>query len=98
MAQTNVGNTTGQANDYPVDMNAGAATDDTQRIILAIDSPGAKWPVATTVVDVSLASSATSAELLAANTARVGLTLTNTDANAVYPGDARQLLVVDRAE
>lgn len=34
--------------------------------------------------DVSLASSATSAQLLAANTSRRGLMLTNTDANAVY--------------
>jgi hypothetical protein len=41
-------------------------------------------PRATTVVDVSLASAATSAQLLAANTARIGLHLTNTDANAVY--------------
>ena len=41
-------------------------------------------PRATTVVDVSLASAATSAQLLAANTARIALTLTNTDANAVY--------------
>jgi hypothetical protein len=41
-------------------------------------------PRATTVVDVSLASSASSAQLLAANTARIGLTLTNTDANGVY--------------
>jgi len=39
MAQTNVGNTTGQPNDYPVDMNAGAATDDTQRMILASNDP-----------------------------------------------------------
>jgi hypothetical protein len=41
-------------------------------------------PRATTIVDVSLASAATSAQLLAANTARIGLHLTNTDANAVY--------------
>jgi hypothetical protein len=41
-------------------------------------------PRATTVVDVSLASAATSAQLLAANANRIGLTLTNTDANAVY--------------
>jgi hypothetical protein len=41
-------------------------------------------PRATTVVDVSLASDTTSAQLLAANANRIGLTLTNTDANAVY--------------
>jgi len=41
-------------------------------------------PRATTVVDVSLASAASSAQLLAANANRIGLTLTNTDANGVY--------------
>jgi hypothetical protein len=41
-------------------------------------------PRATTVVDVSLGSDTTSAQLLAANANRIGLTLTNTDANAVY--------------
>jgi hypothetical protein len=45
---------------------------------------GRLLPRATTVVDVSLASAATSAQLLAANANRIGLTLTNTDANGVY--------------
>jgi hypothetical protein len=45
---------------------------------------GRLLPRATTVVDVSLASDTTSAQLLAANANRIGLTLTNTDANAVY--------------
>lgn len=38
----------------------------------------------TTTVDVALASAATSAQVLAANAARKGLFLTNTDANTVY--------------
>lgn len=41
-------------------------------------------PTASTATDVSLASAATSAQLLAANASRKGLLLTNTDANAVY--------------
>jgi hypothetical protein len=45
---------------------------------------GRLLPRATTVVDVSLASDTTSAQLLAANANRIGLTLTNTDANGVY--------------
>lgn len=41
-------------------------------------------PKASVSTDVSLASAATSAQLLGANTARTGLLLTNTDANSVY--------------
>jgi hypothetical protein len=44
----------------------------------------ANYTPATTSTDVALASAATSAQLLAANAARKGLMLTNTDANAVY--------------
>jgi hypothetical protein len=57
---------------------------------LIVDSTGrlhanvSALPRAATVVDVSLASDTTSAQLLAANANRIGLTLTNTDANAVY--------------
>ncbi len=40
--------------------------------------------LAATANNVSVASLATSAQLLAANTSRIGLLLTNTDANAAY--------------
>jgi hypothetical protein len=69
---------------------AAAAGANGDYVPLIVDSTGrlhvnvSAVPRATTIVDVSLASAATSAQLLAANTARIGLHLTNTDANAVY--------------
>ena len=60
---------------------------DNDYTVLRVDNFGklhVAFPKAATSTDVSLASAATSAQLLAANTARTGLMITNTDANAVY--------------
>ena len=75
MATKTIGNDAGQPDDYTVSTNVGVVANDTQRVIL---------PSVSSSTDVSLASSASSAQLLAANSARRGLTLTNTDANGVY--------------
>ena len=63
------------------------ATDDTRATITAdnalkVDGSAARQ--VSTASLTSLASAATSAQLLAANSARKGLVLTNTDANGVY--------------
>jgi hypothetical protein len=69
------------------DVSAALAGTDGDYHPLETDSRGqlhTAMPKAGTSTDVSLASSASSAQLLAANTARTGLYLTNTDANDVY--------------
>lgn len=72
----------------PEQVQRQATNGDKYQAVGLIDAAGnTVSPVASTVstsTDVSLASAATSAQLLAANTARKGLFLTNTDANTAY--------------
>lgn len=60
---------------YDVDTNAGPATDETQRLVLAVP--------AIVETDIAEASSASAVEVVAAF-ARTNMVLTNTDANRVY--------------
>lgn len=62
---------------------AGAVTAAVQRTTLASDDPLVAIQSASAATVTALASAATSAQLLAANAARKGLILNNTDANAV---------------
>lgn len=67
---------------------AALATTDADYAPPEVDSLGSLWvrqqAIAAVSADVALASAATSAQVLAANTARRGLLLTNTDANDCY--------------
>lgn len=64
--------------------DAGADIVGSSRTVGGAEVQGVEEPPVSTSTDVSLNSSASSAQLLAANANRRGLLLTNTDANAVY--------------
>ena len=74
-----IGNAVGLGSDYSVTTGVGAVDANTQRVTIA-DS----YPKAGNSTAISVASLTTSQTLKASNSARIGLILTNTDANAVY--------------
>jgi len=74
-----IGNAVGLGSDYVVTTGVGAVDANTQRITIADF-----YPKAGNTTPILLASLNTSQQLKAANSSRIGLVLTNTDANSVY--------------